>query len=109
MAIPLKSIAIPSGPISRNAQSLAVCPRLSAPLFCFRGEASENSDIDVMLILDRLSVLLDWCQSAFSRVEKLAQKEYPIRLLRPVGTEAAHALAWKDFTEFESPGLRARG
>lgn len=56
-----------------------------------------------------LSVLFDWCRSAFPRVEKLTQKEYPIRLLRSEETKAAQALAWKIFTEFVSPDYAPEG
>jgi hypothetical protein len=55
------------------------------------------------------SVLFDWCQSAFLRVEKLTQSEYPIRILAEGETDAALALAWKVFAEYESPDYAPEG
>ena len=48
------------------------------------------------------SVLFAWCQSAFLRVEKLARRNYPVRLLTAEERKAALELAWKAFCEFES-------
>lgn len=53
--------------------------------------------------------LFAWCQSAFLRVEQLAKKEYSIRILAEDETEAALALAWKVFTEYESPDYTPEG
>ena len=55
------------------------------------------------------SVLFTWCQSVFVRLEKLAQKQYLIRPLRSDETDAALALAWKVFTEYESPDYAPEG
>ena len=55
------------------------------------------------------SVLFAWCQSAFPRVEKLAQEGNTIRLLRSEETDTALALAWKVFTEYESPDYTPEG
>ena len=55
------------------------------------------------------SVLFAWCQSAFLRVEQLAKKEYLIRILAEDETDTALALAWKVFTEYESPDYAPEG
>ena len=55
------------------------------------------------------SALFAWCQSVFVRLEKLAQKQYLIRPLRSDETDAALALAWKVFTEYESPDYAPEG
>ena len=55
------------------------------------------------------SALFAWCQSAFLRVEQLAKKEYSIRILAEDETDAALALAWKVFTEYESPDYAPEG
>ena len=55
------------------------------------------------------SSLFAWCQSAFLRVEQLAKKEYPIRILTEDETAEALALAWKVFTEYESPDYAPEG
>ena len=55
------------------------------------------------------SVLFAWCQSVFPRVEKLEKSEYPIRILAEDETDAALALAWKVFTEYESPDYAPEG
>ena len=55
------------------------------------------------------SVLFAWCQRAFLRVEQLAKKEYSIRLLTEDETDAALALAWKVFTDYEAPDYAPEG
>ena len=55
------------------------------------------------------SVLFAWCQRAFPRVERLAKKEYSIRILTEDETDAALALAWKVFAEYESPDYAPEG
>ncbi|MBQ4424172.1 MAG: GNAT family N-acetyltransferase [Lachnospiraceae bacterium] len=55
------------------------------------------------------SALFAWCQSTFLRVEKLGQSEYPIRILTESETDAALSLAWKVFTEYESPDYAPEG
>ena len=55
------------------------------------------------------SALFAWCQSAFLRVEKLTQSEYPIRILTEDESDAALSLAWKVFTEYESPDYTPDG
>ena len=67
-------------------------------------ELSDGFDFDCAF-----SLLFAWCQSVFPRIEKLMQEEYPIRLLRSDETDTALALAWKVFTEFESPDYTPEG
>lgn len=55
------------------------------------------------------SVLFAWCRSAFTRLDRLTQKEYPIRLLTSGETDAALSLAWKVFMEYESPDYAPEG
>ena len=55
------------------------------------------------------SMLFAWCRSAFLRVEQLAKNEYPIRVLTEDETDDALALAWKVFTEYESPDYTPEG
>ena len=55
------------------------------------------------------SVLFAWCQRAFLRVEQLANKEYPIRILAEDETDTALALAWKVFAEYEAPDYAPEG
>ena len=63
-----------------------------------------------MFALDSyLNDLFAWCQSAFLRVEQLAKKGYSIRILSEDETDAALALAWKVFTEYESPNYAPEG
>ena len=53
--------------------------------------------------------LFAWCQSAFLRVEQLAKNEYSIRILADDETDAALALAWKVFTEYDSLDYSSEG
>ena len=55
------------------------------------------------------STLFAWCKSAFLRVERLAKNEYQIRILTEDETDEALALAWKVFTEYESPDYTPEG
>ena len=58
---------------------------------------------------EAFSLLFAWCQSAFPRVEALAREKYPVRLLTSEETNAALALSWKVFTEYESPAYAPEG
>ena len=55
------------------------------------------------------SVLFEWCQSAFVRIDKLSPEKYQIRQLRQDETDTALALAWRVFTEYESPDYAPEG
>ena len=55
------------------------------------------------------SVLFAWCQRAFCRMDKLTRDQHSVRLLTEEETDAALALAWKVFTEYESPDYTLKG
>ena len=55
------------------------------------------------------SLLFAWLQSVFIRLDKLAQSEYTIRLLKEKERDAALHLAWKVFIEYESPDYAPEG
>ena len=67
-------------------------------------ELPDGFDLD-----QAFSALFVWCQSAFKCVEKAAESEYPIRILTEDETDAALALAWKVFTDYESPDYAPEG
>ena len=55
------------------------------------------------------SVLFAWCQSVFTRLERMTRRNYPVRLLTVDERTAALELAWKVFCEFESPDYAPEG
>ena len=55
------------------------------------------------------SVLFAWCQSVFTRLERMTRRDYPVRLLTVDERAAGLELAWKVFCEFESPDYAPEG
>ena len=55
------------------------------------------------------SVLFAWCQSVFTRLERMTRRDCPVRLLTVNERAAALELAWKVFCEFESPDYAPEG
>ena len=55
------------------------------------------------------SVLFAWCQSVFTRLERMTRRDCPVRLLTVDERAAALELAWKVFCEFESPDYTLEG
>lgn len=58
---------------------------------------------------EAFNVLFSWCQSAFVRIDILAQEKYPVRPLRPEERDDALELAGRVFTEYESPDYAPEG
>ena len=55
------------------------------------------------------SALFAWCQSVFTRLERVTRRECPVRLLTVDERAAALELAWKVFCEFEAPDYTSEG
>ncbi len=55
------------------------------------------------------AMLFSWCQRAFTRVDKLKRRDYPVRRLTEAETQAALGLALRVFCAFESPDYGQKG
>ena len=56
-----------------------------------------------------ISFLFEWLKSVFIRLDQLERNEYTIRLLKEKERDAALQLAWKVFSQYESPDYAPEG